>query len=217
MVLRSLQNQLNGFYSLPMRHSVYDFLVSDHTTAATLNATPETTDETLLILEGGDEAEVALYLDDDLLQRLGDDDPTVALNPDNMADFLAALEGVSHFVYYCWNAHHDKAVTLLEMELQAEVDKFITAAVLLEQQQGRLPKRLHRWLFDLPQLAGHLSGQQRQRYEEANRLAGRYCLDLYQRLRRGMPMDELMPELRSFYRATQANKIDRIRALPAIP
>lgn len=215
MILGSLQNQLNGFYSLPMQHSVYDFLISDQTTAAVLSAAPETTDESLLILEAGDETEVALYLDDTLLQRLGNDDPTVTLNVDNMADFLAALEGVSHFVYYCWNAHHDKAVTLLEMELQAEVDKFVTAAVLLNEQQGRLPKRLHRWLFDLPQLAEHLSGEQRQRYHDANRLAGRYCLDLYKRLYRGTSMDELVPELRDFYRATQANKIDRIRALPS--
>ena len=214
MILGSLQKKLNGLYSLPLQHSVYDFLVSDQAAVLTLSAAPETTDEALLILEDGDEAEVALYLDDDLLQRLGDDDPTIALSTGNMADFLAALEGVSHFVYYCWNAHYDKTVTLLEMELQAEVDKFMTTAVLLNEQQGRLPKRLHRWLFDLPQLAGHLSGQQRQRYYDANRLAGRYCLDLYQRLRRGASMEELAPELRDFYRATQANKIDRIRALP---
>jgi hypothetical protein len=214
MILGSLQNQLSGLYSLPMQHSVYDFLVSDPAAAAKLSATPENTDETLLILEDGGEAEVALYLDDTLLQRLGNDDPTVALNSDNMADFLAALEGVSHFVYYCWNAHHDKSVTLLEMELQAEVDKFITVAALLSEQQGRLPKRLHKWLFDLPQLAAHLSGEQRQRYYDANRLAGRYCLDLYQRLRRGTSLHELVPELRGFYRATQGNKIDLIRALP---
>lgn len=214
MILGSLQKKLNGFYSLPLQHSVYDFLVSDHTSALTLSAAPETTDEALLILEDGDEAEVALYLDDNLLQRLGDADPIIALSTDNMADFLAALEGVSHFVYYCWNAHHDKTVTLLEMELQAEVDKFITTAVLLNEQQGRLPKRLHRWLFDIPKLAEHLSAEQRQRYYDANRLAGRYCLDLYRRLRRGASMEELAPELRDFYRATQTNKIDRIRALP---
>ena len=107
-------------------------------------------------------------------------------------------------------------MTLLELELQAEVDKFITTAVLLNEQQGRLPKQLHGWLFDLPQFAEHLSPEQQQRYYDANRLAGRYCLDLYQRLRRGASMEELTPELRDFYRATQLNKIDRIRALPPI-
>lgn len=217
MILGSLQTKLSGFYSLPLQHNVYDFLVSDHATAAALRASPETTDETLLIREAGGEAEVALYLDDKLLSRLGEADPTVALGVDNIADFLAALEGVSHFVYYSWNAGYDKAVTLLEMELQAEVDKFITTVVLLNEQQGRLPKRLHRWLFDLPQLADHLTVEQRQRYYDANRLAGRYCLNLYQRLRHGASMAELAPELRDFYRATQANKIDRIRALPPAP
>jgi hypothetical protein len=213
MLLNQLQEKLSDLYSLPVRYCIDDFLVTGKTTAAALAAAEESTDETLLIVEAGDESEVALYLDSDLLKRLQRADPTVALTVDNMADFLAALEGVSHFVYYSWHADHDKPVTLLEMELQAEVDKFITAASLLDAQLGELPLRLHRWLFDLPRLATRLSGEQQQRYNDANRFAGRYCLDLYHRLRRGIAMPDLIPELRAFYRSTQQDKIERIRAL----
>ncbi len=213
MVLNQLQDQLSDLYSLPVKYSVDQFLVSGTRTASALAAAEESTDETLLIVEAGDESEVALYLDSDLLERLHKHDPTVALTIDNMADFLAALEGVSHFVYYSWHADQDKAVTLLEMELQAEVDKFVTAVSLLDAQMGELPKRLHRWLFELPQLAARLSHERQQRYYDANRLAGRYCLDLYHRLRRGMGIPDLIPELRTFYRCTQQDKIQRIRSL----
>ena len=213
MVLNQLQETLSDLYSLPVNYSVNDFLVTSASAAKALATAQESTDETFLIVESGDEAEVALYLDRELVDRLQRDNPTQWLTTDNMADFLAALEGVSHFVCYSWHADQDKALTLLEMELQAEVDKFVTAASLLAAQHGQLPKRLHRWLFELPQLAARLRGERQQRYMDANRLAGRYCLDLHHRLRRGVEIPELIPELRAFYRATQHDKIERIRAL----
>ena len=75
--------------------------------------------------------------------------PSRALTHENLADYLTAAEGVSHFVYVAWNAGHDKPVTLLELELQAEVDKYVLGAWLLrEQGAGRFPRELHRALFE---------------------------------------------------------------------
>ncbi len=45
-----------------------------------------------------------------------------------------ALEGVSHFVYLAWNAGHDKPVSLLELEMQAEVDKYVGSYWLMRRQ-----------------------------------------------------------------------------------
>ena len=97
MVLGALQNKLNGLYSLPFQHSVYDFLVRDPATAAEFSSDSESTDETLLILEDGDQAEVALYLDDDLIKRLGQDDPTVALSSEKHSGFLGSARGREPF------------------------------------------------------------------------------------------------------------------------
>ena len=49
-----------------------------------------------------------------------------------MECFCLALEGVSHFLYLIWNASFDRSVTLLEMELQAEIDKFVMLGIFLE-------------------------------------------------------------------------------------
>ena len=69
-----------------------------------------------------------MYLERELLERLDQNDPLTRLDRDNLADFWSALEGVSHFTYYAWNAARDKSVSLFELELQAEVDKFVTTA-----------------------------------------------------------------------------------------
>ncbi len=58
--------------------------------------------------------------------------PLVRLNESNVADYWTALEGVSHFHYFAWNAGHDKPVTLLELELQAEIDKYVASYLLLQ-------------------------------------------------------------------------------------
>ena len=116
-------------------------------------------------------------------------------------------------MYYAWNAHRRRPVTLMEMELQAEVDKFVSTAYLIESQTGNFPRRLHRWLFDLPVLSADLSDEERQRYYDANRYAGKYCLELLRKLHGGESARALQPELREFYRMPRGQKIERIQAI----
>jgi hypothetical protein len=92
---------------------------------------------------------VGLFLDPQLLERLALANPLEALNAGNLADYWTALEGVSHFIYLAWNAGHDRGVSLLELELQAEIDKYVSSWLLLrEQDPERYPAELHRLLFE---------------------------------------------------------------------
>ena len=50
--------------------------------------------------------------------------PRSTLDEANFADFCLAVEGVSHFVYVALRAARERPVSPLELELQAEVDKF---------------------------------------------------------------------------------------------
>ena len=125
MLLSRLQNLIGGIYDVSIAHDVYDFLVTDRgrLPAAARGGTAE---EELIVAEpaaGGDEVALSLYLDPALLARLTREDPLVRLHAGNVADWCTALEGVSHFLYLAWNAGHDKPVSLLELEMQAEVDK----------------------------------------------------------------------------------------------
>jgi len=59
-------------------------------------------------------------------------------------DCCMLLEGVSHFLYLTWNAHYDRQVSLLDLELQAEVDKFVFAVLDTEPDDtSRLLERLY--------------------------------------------------------------------------
>ena len=212
MLLRRLQESLGRIYDIPLEHDVRDFLVTDRTALARENgaAIRHNSEEELLVRQDGDEVRVSLYVDQRVLERLSGQDPLEALNPGNLADFWTALEGVSHFQYLAWNAGFDRPVSIHELEMQAEVDKYAATLFLLgAQQAGRVPQRLHHWLFERGCIDSALSRQKREMYASANRYAARFCRALEERfLRRGrVRCEALVRELRHFYRLTHAPKI----------
>jgi len=132
MRLNALQKLLDRIYRLDVDFDVEDFLITDPALARRLDtsANPRESKEKLLVSQEDDYLDLALFLDACVLARLCDDDPLASLHSGNFADFLLAVEGVSHFLYLIWNAGIERGVTLMELEMQAEVDKFVTAASL---------------------------------------------------------------------------------------
>lgn len=208
-MLASLQSTLAEIYDLPPTPDVAEFLMTDRARLADLGAA-RATDEQLIVAEDGDTLSLGLFIDAAVLARLAHRDPYAALTGDNLADYLTAAEGVSHFVYVAWNAHHDKPVTLLELELQAEVDKYVLAARLLrEQGGGRFPRELHRALFERARVDPVAAGGRAGLYRTASRYAGRFCRRVATRLdsTARSASRELLAELRRFYRLGNARKL----------
>ncbi len=204
-LLGQMQSLLAALYDAPIEHDVHDYLITDAGQAAALqeSATPPGTDEQLLIAETDDGMELGLYLDSAVLERLDRRCPLSALDETNLGDYCTALEGVSHFHYVTWSACCDRRVSLLELELQAEVDKYASAlSLLLAQREGRFPGELFQRLFEGCRLLPHLTVAERQRYTEAHRCAARFCERLETRFlrRRQARPAALLAELRSFYR-----------------
>jgi len=212
VLLRELQNLLAGLYDAPAEHDVYDFLVTDAAHAAALqgSAAAPATDEQLLVAEDVDGVEVSLYVDRAVIERLAERCPLRSLSEANLADFCTALEGVSHFHYLVWCAGRERHVSLLELELQAEVDKYVSALqLMLQQRAGRFPAELFERLFDRTAFLPHLPPHERTRYEEAHRFAARFCRRLEERFlrrRRARP-EALLAELRTFYRLGRHAKL----------
>lgn len=206
--LASLQAGLVDIYDLPATPDVADFLMTDRARLAHLEA--RASDEQLIVAEDGDSLSLGLYIDAAVLARLARSDPYAALTADNLADYLTAAEGVSHFVYVAWNACHDKPVTLLELELQAEIDKYVLAAWLLrEQGAGRFPRELHRALFERARVDPVAAGDRAGLYRTASRYAGRFCRRIASRFESTArsASRELLAELRRFYRLGNARKM----------
>ncbi len=112
-----------------------------------------------------------------------------------------------------WSLARGRPVSLLELELQAEVDKYATALALITQQRaGAFPGALHARMFSGVSFLPQLDETSRRRYEEANRHAARYCRSLDQRYlhpRRSQP-EKWLAELRRFFRCGHQEKIRQL-------
>lgn len=209
-----MQGQLDRLYDTGLEHDVRDYLVTDRAMLAALTADSagRASDEQLIVIEGDSEVDLALFVDHEVLQRLAAADPCEHLSSRNLEDFWTALEGVSHFHYLAWNAGFDKSVTLLELEMQAEVDKYVSTRLRLQElPAAALGKPLLRRLFDDPVLDPRLKPDEVDRYQAATALAGRYCANLEARFPLMPFTPDLLRELRTFYRLPQGAKIGRIR------
>jgi hypothetical protein len=218
MLLQQLQEALASIYDVPRGPDVADFLTTDRSLLPLAQLGMQT-DEQLLVAEDSDGAgvSVALYLDPQLLERLGAADPLEALHGGNIADYWTALEGVSRFAYLTWNAAHNRAVSVHELELQAEIDKYVCSAALLRAQNPQyFPAELHRLLFERAQVDPQLAGERRGLYRRANQSAARFCQRLAQKLRTRSvdAQSAVRHELRRFYRLTNAAKLHHIACLP---
>jgi len=212
VILQRMQRLLACLYDAHVEHDPQAFLICDRRQLeATLGAAaPEAGDEHVFIVEDREGVRVGLFIEREVLERLARQDPLESLDAGNLQDFCTALEGVSHFHYLLWSLARGREVSLLELELQAEVDKYASALTLLTRQRdGEFPRSLHATMFDRVRFMPQLEQAVRRRYEEANRHAARYCRELDERFlrrRRSRP-EAWVSELRRFFRFPHQQKL----------
>lgn len=206
-VLDRLQRGLERVYRIDTRLRIQDFVIGDQARQQLgLARAPR---EQLLLSQDQDTLEVAVFVDDAVLHNLDRHDPGEQLHEGNFGDFLLALEGVSHFVYLMWCARSHRSVSALELELQAEVDKYLTCLLMLGPESAR-SDLLRRRLFEQFELEDDLDAEERARYRAANANAHRYSASLEQRYLRSRRVVDMLGELRRFYRMSLPAKLDLI-------
>ncbi|MEE8581054.1 MAG: hypothetical protein V3T33_05630 [Myxococcota bacterium] len=129
----------------------------------------------------GQELQLALYVD-----------------PRDQRDPGTIVEETSHLLCLAWHAAHDLPVSVLVLELQGEIDRFLFA-----RHRGRDPFS-H---FERFRWADWLDAPQRGRYEVAHHAAHRYCRRLSRRFPTPADSPALLRELRDFYRASPQSKL----------
>ena len=160
----------------------------------------ETRREALLVREGVDSVELALLLPKGLLDSDG-------ARPDSDS-LLQALEGVSHFVFLSERVRTGLPTTKLELELQAEVDKFVLLALEGTPRDRGACEAICQSLFEHVSFLHDPESEDGERYRLANALAARFV----RRLDPHASGSALRERLRRFYRAGQAEKIHLARA-----
>jgi hypothetical protein len=174
--------------------------------------------EQVLVREQGDWIEVAVELPAAVL-ALPTTAPRLRLaalvdgGHVSLDELCQVLEGVSHFVLLADRAGQERPTTQLELELQAEVDKYVLLAVtprrpMASHERIAVRRRLFRpaGFVDPP---GTARGE---RYRIAHQLAWRLTRRIERRYLREARHAELRVLLRRFYRVGQADKIALARA-----
>lgn len=203
--LARLQRGLERMYRIDTALEIGDFVLD---AAARARVAPARMPrEQLLLAEVNGELELGLFVDQAALDNLARHDPTERLHDGNLDDFLLAIEGVSHFVYVAWRARSGQSVSVLELELQAEVDKYVTCLLTTDSGQSDL---LRRRLFEQVSFHEDLDDEERERYQAANSNAHRYSASLERRYVHGRRIAEMLRELRRFYRMSLRAKLDLI-------
>lgn len=207
-----IQAQLQSYYDLHLEHHVDDFLITDRGVADSLESNPDARDtsEKLLVLEEPDGLSIALFLADDVLNSLQGNNPFERLDGSNLGEFCMVLEGVSHFTYLTFNANHDRPVSRLEMELQAEVDKFVSIVLLADEQGGDLCfNELLDFLFARCRFDSALNETELARYRAASDYASTFCSQLVEMSGGEIGEISTRSRLRRFYRKRHLDKLSR--------
>ena len=184
--LRRIQRELESFYGLERAPNVTRF-VRDGDAGSR---------EVVLVRETDTELEMALVLPPESKR--------IAVGGAIDDVWLQVAEGVSHFIYLAERARVSLPVTKLELELQAEVDKFVLSLGFASESAQRLLDRL----FDSPRFLDAADSEDGARYRLAHQLAARFV----SRTLVANDRTRARAQLRSFYRAGQTEKIRLARA-----
>jgi hypothetical protein len=207
--LAFLQRELESIYGVEAPR-VEEFLVGSETARAAGHA--PRVPEALLVLEEGQVLSLGLYLSPGVVAGAAGADPhdrrPRLTARAALGDVACAAEGVSHFVYLATRAAAGGTVSLLELEVQAEVDKFALLLLhLWRRGLRRMSPALRRRLYERVRYHAVLASEERARYEEANRLGGGYARWLEGRFVEGADIDGLLRELRRTYRKPGGEKL----------
>ena len=126
------------------------------------------------------------------------------------------IEGVSHFVYVVERARAGREATQLELELQAEVDKWVVLAASIHSFDARRSATLRARLFEdfvfLHDETSEAGRELAERYRVANDVAHRFVRRLERDYVGRERFGELRAELRVFFHIGQEGKLRLGRA-----
>lgn len=137
---------------------------------------PTESQNAFLVHELNGEADLAVCLKNDVLNQLNERKTHGEFKIEDLSLLSIVVEELSHFNYYCEKALRNLSISPLELEVQAEVDKFAFALNCLEQKnEDQFRDEIFSIMFDEFKLGEWVKEEEKGRYEAAHHIARSFC------------------------------------------
>ncbi len=203
-MLREIQAHLESIYRI-QAPDVEHFRITREQLIHMTGDSLRDAEEWVLVREMSDGVDIAVFVDDCHLAALSELSCISEAPLQAFSAFCAATEGVSHFLMLFERYRRQEPVRMLELEAQAEVDKFVCASL-------HHPHHSEEWwmrLFREASVVDGLGTEESDRYEEAGRLAAGFCSALDEH----PTVASWLYQLRSFWRASGAQRLETMRKM----
>lgn len=176
-----------------------------------LNGAHEARSETgagarLLVRDTDTGVRACIYYPDAMIRRLEQHPPQQGIDDDNIEAFAVLVEELDHLLVTAERAHAGRGISLLELELQANVSKDLVLSRFLTRRGDRIDQDRRAWLRrHLFHARAYCDDElaTRRRYEDASRYAFRFLLGL-----QSLRAECRLSALRRFHRASLAGKLE---------
>ncbi len=198
-----LQQDIEELYGLDQGLAIDQFLVSSK---ELMKITPEFTPiaPKVLLKEENGVILFAVHVGDEVLERF----EAGRIGESALSDFVSVAEEVSHFRYLTWSVANERSVSLLDVEMQGEIDKFLLASHYFPNEDD-----LRERMFERIRFSEHLDGEDLDRYIEANRLGEKFCREMKGAIGDGYLDSKWVTRLRAFYRWATSRRLAEVEKL----
>jgi hypothetical protein len=151
----------------------------------------------VIYVDEGSDATLGIYLGKRIFKKIQNKAKIFSFQ-----DFCVMAEEISHFIYLIWSKSNGKKITLLDLEIQAEVDKFLLASNFFRSQETVFQKMFETFMF-----RKNLLKDEKNRYIEASRLGKKLATNWKNKK---ISLSEKIHWLRFFYRQNPSSRIAMI-------
>lgn len=161
--------------------------------------------EALFICDNGGDVELGLFINPEIIMKVERGDELRCVD-----ELGCVVEGLSHFVYVADRVSKNKKFSRLELELQAEVDKFIIINLIASMREGCAPPEFFEKQFETFEYADGMAAEDVERYSAANHFAAKFCNSLRRRYFNPLNLSGLVGDARAFFSGDLSGKLQRL-------
>lgn len=216
-VVRKIDRALKDIYHLDHDLDAHKFLIlDDYSDLKRISSiTIAGFDGALLVNEGESWLSLGIFLNETVRRSLATlpFDHNQKWKVSHFKAFNVAVEEVSHFHCLVHHCNSGRSLSSLELELQAEIDKFVViffARLQFSKKPISTFDALYEKQFNSFSLSNDLTVEQKERYLEANRLAMRFLNHCRKHFYSPKNFDRALRCLRNFYRLNRSEKLSYI-------